>query len=243
MCDSIFWGDWILIKSLPPLSKITGFGEFFSNIGPQLDTTIPTDTRDPLDFLGGAFPHSFFVFPSDDLEVTRCINSFKLKGSQLNEIPIYIYKRLSQILSPIISKLFNKSIYLGKFPKILKKSRIVPIPKVNSSTNVNDYRPISIIPILSKIFEKLINVRLISYLNKFDLLVPFQFGFREGSSTNDALLQFLDTIYEGLDGGSHALALFLDLKKAFDTVNHAILLRKMYAYGVRGSIFSWVQSY
>ena len=142
-----------------------------------------------------------------------------------------------------ISWLINCSFAAGVFPDILKQSCITPIFKSGDRSMMSNYRPISILPILSKIFEKCMSIRVLNYASKFSILSPRQFGFREGMSTCDAILCYTDYIYKCLNAKHHSLSVFVDLKKAFDTVDHHVLLLKLEHYGIRGLPLLWLSSY
>ena len=122
----------------------------------------------------------------------------------------------------------------GKFPSVLKKSVITPIFKQGDRTNVSNYRPISLISNIAKIIEKCIKVRLLEHLNKFKIIAPSQFGFREGLSTVDAMYALTTKLHQSINEHQKPLAIFLDLAKAFDTVSHAKLIQKLNSYGIRG---------
>jgi hypothetical protein len=171
------------------------------------------------------------------------IHSLKTKAGNTSEIPSIVYKRASHALAPPIALLFNKSIECHTFPDILKKARVTPVHKGGNPADINNYRPISNLPILSKIFEKIIYKQLYSYLVKFDILSPCQFGFRSQKSTNDAIISLLDIIYSALDKNEFPIGLFIDLRKAFDTVNHNYLLLKLQHYGIRGLALDYIRSY
>lgn len=131
----------------------------------------------------------------------------------------------------------------GVFPDQLKVGKITPVLKKGDAEVVPNYRPICILPCLSKIVEKLIVIRLMKYFNRFNLLSPHQFGFREGFSTELGLISFTDTIKHAIDTGNIVGAIFVDFTKAFDTINHHILLYKLEALGIRGPPLSLIRSY
>ena len=131
----------------------------------------------------------------------------------------------------------------GSFPNCLKTATVTPIFKSGNRNDITCYRPISVVPLLSKIFEKAMAVRLRNYITKFNLISPLQFGFLKGKSTTDAISSFLETIYDALDSKKHTIGVFLDLRKAFDTINHAILCSKLENFGVRGIATSWFSSF
>ena len=108
---------------------------------------------------------------------------------------------------------------------------------------LSNYRPLSVLNIYSKIFERRMYNRLIQFLDKNKVLYQNQFGFRQGHSTHHTLITLVDDITKSLDNGDIVIGVFLDLKKAFDTVNHKILLKKLYHYGIRGNVLKWVESY
>lgn len=238
--DSIMEDD---VKVDDPTRIANCFNEFFATIGSKLDALIPTTNNNPLDYLGPRQEKTFFSAPSTFAEVSHLLMSLPNKSSSLYEVPTSIFKKLKNTISQAISDLFNDSCREGSFPDNLKSARITPIHKNGDRKSVNNYRPISTLPLLSKIFEKLMYSRLYSFLSKNQILAEHQFGFRLNRNTSDAVLQFLDYAYDSLDKGNQVMAIFLDLKKAFDTVNHKILLDKLNHLGIRGISHKWFCSY
>jgi len=222
----------------------TVFNDYFSSVAERISTNIPQYNIDPLSYMTGlGTDHSFFAAPSMPLDVYNIISSMKLKGAPLSEIPIFIYKRLNKYLCSVISDMFNKSLSVGVFPDVLKRARVIPIYKAGDKEDVSNYRPISTLSIMSKIFELLMCTRMKSYIERFSLLGHCQFGFRTNFSTADAITEFLDRIYVAIDNKEYFVSVFLDFQKAFDTVDHAILVRKLSRLGFRGPINDWFKSY
>jgi len=217
------------------------FNNFFATVGANLGDSITGDQLNALSYMGDRIPVTFFMRPCDAGEVERKLTSLSNSGS--DSVPIFIYKYLKSEISSIISRLFNLSVIEGEFPSCLKTARVVPVYKSGSASLVSNYRPISILSVLSKVFEKLMYDRLISFLDSNDVLTNNQFGFRKHHSTSDAVLQFLNDAYMSLEKNSHFVTVCLDLSKAFDTVSHDILLRKLSHVGVRGLSSQWFTSY
>ena len=142
-----------------------------------------------------------------------------------------------------MSKLINISFHQGVFPDILKTAKVIPLFKKGDHFYCNNYRPISLLPVFSKIFEKCFYSRLYNFLDKYDLIYKRQFGFRTKHSTNDALLNLIETTKKMLDSGNFVCSVFLDLQKAFDTVDHNILISKLNFYGIRGCANSWIKTF
>ena len=145
-------------------------------------------------------------------------------------------------LSPL-THVLNLSIQKGFFPDTMKVAKVVPIYKAGDPMAISNYRPVSILPIFSKLLERLMYNRLISFIDNNKLLYKYQFGFREGHGTNMALITLMDKIYSAIDKEELVVGVFLDFKKAFDTVNHDILQSKLYKYGIRGIAYSWIKDY
>ena len=125
----------------------------------------------------------------------------------------------------------------------MKIARIVPLFKSGDPSLFNNYRPVSVLPIFSKILEKIVYNRLVKYLDKYKVLNIFQFGFRKNHSASMALIYICDKIVKAIENGEYVIGLFLDFSKAFDTVNLNILLDKLCFYGIRGNMLNWFRSY
>ena len=175
--------------------------------------------------------------------IEKIINKLKECACGWDSIPAIIIKDNKAILKPILSHIINNSLLHGIFPSELKIANVIPIFKSASIEEINNYRPVSLLTIFSKIYEKVFYRRLIDFLNAQHFLYKSQYGFRANSSTYMAIVNLLDKIIEQLDEGKTALGIFIDFSKAFDTVNHNILLDKLEHYGIRGIANHWIRSY
>ena len=220
------------------------FNSYFIKATDDIESNIPNDDIDPLSFMDSLVANqSMFASPATPTEVCHVIASLKSKGSLLSEIPTFVFKRMSKTLSPIICSFFYASLSSGVYPNVLKLARIVPIHKKGDKQDISNYRPISTISVISKIFECLMSDRVKEYLDKFSLISNSQFGFRSKMCTSDAICEFLDYVYSAIDDRAYVTCIFLDFTKAFDTFYHGILIRKLEEYGIRGLINRWFNSY
>ena len=137
----------------------------------------------------------------------------------------------------------NLSVQTGKYPTKLKISKIIPVFKNDDDLDPSNYRPISLLSVFNRIFEKTMYNRLINFVEKHQLLSDVQYGFRKNHSTHHAVLDIVNTIQSNMDNKLFTCAVLIDLAKAFDTVDHSILLKKLYIYGIRGCLYDWFQSY
>ena len=138
---------------------------------------------------------------------------------------------------------FNNSLQLGIFPDIFKISRVTPVDKGGNDLNPSNYRPISTLSALTQIFEKLIWEQLVNYLERCSIFYQYQFGFRKGHSTAQAIAEIADNLRKSIDNNLYTCGVFLDFSKAFDTVNHSILLKKIEQYRKRGIPLQLFTSY
>ena len=228
------------------LGMANTFNSFFTNIGSELDSEIPI-TQKPGGskcYLGPRIPYSFFTAPTNPKEICDLINTLdENKSSGPCTIPTKLLKVASKELSLTFSDICNTSFSEGIFPDKNKIAKVIPSHKKGPANDVNNYRPISLLSTFSKIMEKLMAVRLNNYLDLHNIIYPNQFGFRSGYSTTHSLITITENIKKTLDSNKYGCGVFIDLKKAFDTVNHEILLQKLEHYGIHGAPLAWFKSY
>lgn len=225
-----------------PLQVADELNKHYTSVAENLQKSIPLSNTNPLNNVVNC-QNSFVLFPTNPVEVKKVIMSFKSKGSHLQSIPSFIYKELSESLSPVIFVLINKSFNEGVFPDCLKIARVIPIYKAGEKCKAANYRPISTLEFLSKIYERIMYNRLIKFFDKFNIICIEQYGFRHDLSTGDALLKFTDAVYDAFENNRYMMSIFLDFSKAFDTVDHEILIRKLEKQGIRGTCLEWLKSY
>ena len=220
------------------------FNDYFTNIGPSIASKIPKTSKKVSDFLKNRATNSVFFNPTTKNEIIKVISNLN-KGKALgpNSIPVDILKYNAEIISLPLSRIINASFHQGIFPDLCKLARVIPVYKKGDSFTVENYRPISLLSVFSKIFEKCAYVRAYSFLEKHKLLYTRQFGFRSNYSTSDALVSIIEIIKTQIDSGKFVTGIFIDLEKAFDTVDHNILINKLEHYGFRGNIKDWFKSF
>lgn len=232
-----------------PDEAVNAVSDFFCNIGTNLANSIKTNKlpkshKKPLNNSNTVESSSFVLFDTDACEVVNIITNLKCESAPgWDNIPTKFIKLCKFLLAPVISHLTNLCFQSGTFPSPLKKSLVTPVYKSGRRDDVNNYRPISVLTVISKIVEKIINTRLINYLNKLNILSNSQYGFRQKKSTEDAVLALTSLITEQLDQRKKCLTIFLDLKKAFDTVSIPILIQKLEHIGIRGTPLKLLSDY
>lgn len=142
-----------------------------------------------------------------------------------------------------LSRIFDRYLSVGVFPDKLKIAKVCPIYKAGEKTELSNYRPISLLSSFAKIFEKVIASRLLAFIDEHNLFSSSQFGFRKNHSTYMALLALYDKVSEAVDNNEFSVGIFIDLSKAFDTLDHEILLKKLESYGIRGNAYLLLKSY
>ena len=220
-----------------------GFNSYFVNIGPTLANKIPETKQSPIDNMGTCNLNSMFIEPVIENEVQSLIRNLKHSSAGWDSISAAVLKSADRAILKPLTHVLNLSLTTGVFPREMKIACVIPLLKSGDPMMLNNYRPVSVLPFFSKLFERLMYNRLISFVNKHKLLYSYQFGFREKYSTSLAMIYLVDKISQSLDDGDYVLGLYLDFTKAFDTVNHQILLQKLQHYGIRGIVLKWFESY
>ena len=189
--------------------------------------------------------NSFFLTPTYPNEINNIVDSFKdSKATRYTDTKTKFIKISKSIIFLFLCKLINDCFSKGVYPNFLKIAEVIPIFEKGNRREASNYRPISILSQFHKILEKLIYSRIINFIEKNDLLCENQFGFRKNSSTILAINSIYDKFINNIDQNLYTCCLFLDLSKAFDTVDHDILLDKLYRnFGIRGKPLNLLTSY
>ena len=221
------------------------FNQFFTEIGPKLATKLHS-TNLPLfsTYLTDNHNVQFnFTQVSED-DIKKILDKLKPKVSTgHDEISVKLLKGGSSVIAEPLALIINQSFNRGIFPKKLKLAKVLPVYKKGDNSIFDNYRPISLLPALSKVFEKVVYHQIFSFFSSHNLFYESQHGFKEGHSTETAALELIDRIYQILDSGEIPICIYLDLSKAFDTLDHGILLEKLSYYGIRGTALDWFRSY
>ena len=189
--------------------------------------------------------NTIFLSPFTETELLSVINN-KIKNKKsagFDEVSGFLIKKVSMSIIHVLTYIVNLSFKDGIFPKILKINKIIPILKKGDRHSVENYRPVALIPIFSKILEYCFLSRLESFLKRNNILSPYQFGFKKGCSTMDAVHHFYRKLVEHTEAGECPAGIFCDLSRAFDCVNINILLNKLESYGVRGTALRWLSGF
>lgn len=222
------------------------FNKYYTSITVDMSNRIISHINDDINHFNSLHrsENSIFLFPSTPVEVQNLIHKLNNnKSPGIDKISVKILKSCNTLIAPVISRLANLIFDSGSYPNALKIAKAIPIFKSGDSKLMINYRPISLLNILNKIIEQLLHNRLYSFLNHNDFFYKFQYGFRSKSSTGTATVELVDKILNALDKGEVVTGIFLDLAKAFDTVDHKILVKKLEIAGIRGTALNLFQNY
>ena len=217
---------------------------FFANIGIVLDRKIPpiVQNRRVTQTIPHFIPIERFECVTEDdlLKEIKEICIYKSSGLQIST---YFLKMCFEILNPYLLIIMNKSLFTGYFPMYWRRATIVPIPKVNIPEDLGDLRPIALTPLPGKILERFVHTQLLSHLNRHNILTEFQNGFRKNHSTIDTIFKYTTDLQLNKNNTLNTISLYVDFKKAFDTVNHKILIEKLKNMKIEKLALNWIESY
>ena len=213
---------------------------FFINIGPNL----AKNCHQPWQFTGNTCDHVLENIETSSAELTDICKTINInKASCVTDISSEILKDAFLAIPGKLCLLFNNCFRTATTPSIWKHARVTPLPKGGDSQVVSNYRPISLLPLLSKLIEKIVHKRLYNHLTEWNLLDERQGGFRPGHSTISTCSYFTNDLYTANNNNEITIAVFIDAMKAFDTVNHKILIDKLKKYGISGNLLTWIENY
>ena len=242
---SIFYHNGFTLSNAKDIAN--AFNVYFANIGKNLASEIEQNVNiiDYTQYLSTPITETKLQFKCiTDNDTQKAIDKLENKSSSGHDgISNKLLKLLKMELSKSLTLIINQMITTGIFPDSFKISKITPIFKKGDVSLLSNYRPISLLPTISKIFERILYNQLYEYFNSNNLLAEQQYGFRTNHSTEYAAVRLVDTISKEMESGSTPTALYIDLSKAFDTLSFDILLYKLNYYGVKGNAFKLLKNY
>lgn len=217
---------------------------YFCSVGENLAASIETGKTDFIRYCKPPITNSMYCEPITKNEIETITATFQdNKSPGPDNIGPKLLKSVLNCVADPLLYMFNLSFTSGCVPQSLKVAKVIPLFKKGDKSSPSNYRPISLLSIFDKLLEKLMHKRLYIFLSKNSILHQYQFGFRKNHSTCLALIELLDCLYSHIDQSDIVLGMYFDLQKAFDTVDHQILLYKLYNCGVRGTVYNWFRDY
>ena len=234
------------VRKYDPDTIANEFGHFYSHLGPNLANKINKSEKSIEEYMS-KIPnslHSLVLHSTSALEIEKIALALPNKTScGHDKISNQMLKSIIPAILTPLSIVFNQSIVTGKFPQKMKQAEVVPLHKGKDMDLVINYRPISLLITISKLLEKVIYKRVYSFLEKENILFQSQYGFRSNHNCEHAILELTGNILQAHEKREHPVCIYLDLSKAFDTLNHQVLLCKLEKMGIRGITNSWFESY
>ena len=222
------------------------FGKYFSTVGKTFASQIQTPKHDITHYIDKITrnPKSIYLYCTSEVEIEKLIKSLPNKTSSGHDnISNILLKKLSTTLTKPLAHIFNHSISQGIFPNKMKLAETTPLYKGKETYYTTNYRPISLLLTISKLLEKIIYSRVYRFLSQTDQLYNSQYGFRTLHSCDDAVSELVGEIIKNRENKKYTAALYLDLSKAFDTLESTVLYHKLEKYGIRGTCLNWFRSY
>ena len=231
------------VTDLPTI--VNEFNNYFTNIGPTLATKIiPPSGKSYRDYLKSPCPHNFSFSNVDSNDIKKIIDKLKNKSTSGHDnLSNKLLKTIKNEIAEPLSIMINEALNTGIFPDELKIAKVLPIHKKGDIHLFSNYRPISILPSVSKVYERVVHNQLHKHFQDLKLYYNSQYGFRTKHSTELAALELIDRTIKSLDQNECPINIYLDLSKAFDTLDHEILLSKLDYYGIRDKAHDLLRSY
>ena len=217
---------------------------YFCEIGPELQSKFPNTTQSLMNYMPANIAETFLLQPITAHEIKLVILKLNPRKSPGDDnIGAKIIQICPDVFAENLAKIYNNSIARGDYPDQMKIAKVIALFKKGEKFLPKNYRPISLLSMFNKIFERLLCKQLVSFIERNKISYNYQFGFKKFNSTTKALIEFSDNIHRLLDDGNYVIGIFIDFTKAFDTVNHEIILHKLHRYGIHGHANDFFRCY